>query len=92
MQKLKTIEVDGVLENGELRYSATFPKDVSAQVKIIVVYNDEDNDLSLIELSREEFAQQFKEALANAGYDSNEKIAELVRDIKREQAKELGYL
>ena len=34
------------------------------------------------------FAREFKKALEEAGYDSREKIIELVREVKREMAEE----
>lgn len=93
MQQIKTIEVDGTLEYGELKYSAVLPGNISTPVKIIVVYNEQpDEENPLNKLSRDEFARQFREALIEAGYDTNEKIAQLVKEVKIEQAKELGLL
>jgi prevent-host-death family protein len=39
-----------------------------------------------------EFRQKFRAALAEAGYDSTEKIVALVREIRREKAVEAGRL
>ena len=39
-------------------------------------------------ISPDTFAREFKKALEEAGYDSREKIIELVREVKREMAEE----
>ncbi len=46
----------------------------------------------LAALSDEEFSAGFDQALAEAGYDTVEKIVELVREVKREQADELAQV
>ena len=43
-------------------------------------------------LPDEEFRQQFQQDLADAGYDSREKIIELVQEVKRELADERDSL
>ena len=44
----------------------------------------------LATMSDEEFSEGFSQALAEAGYDSVEKIVELVREVKHEQIDELA--
>ena len=39
-------------------------------------------------MSNIKFAREFKKALEEAGYDTREKIIELVREVKREMAEE----
>lgn len=40
------------------------------------------------QLSESEFRQQFQQALVEAGFDTREKIIDLVREVKREVAEE----
>ncbi len=43
-------------------------------------------------MPKEEFQQKFREAMVEAGYDTREKIIELVREVRREMAVEAGRL
>jgi hypothetical protein len=43
-------------------------------------------------LSEPEFHKQFQQVLVEAGFDTREKIIDLVRDVKREVAEEYGQL
>ena len=46
--------------------------------------NEEGREL----MPKDEFQREFSKALAEAGYDSREKIIELVREVKREMYEE----
>lgn len=105
MHQLKSIELDGMLQDGKLHFAAQLPAHLDTPVKIIVVYQEAEAAVNgrgfVIDAptteneadSEDDFefqrARWHQQAVAN-GYDTKEKILELVREVKREQARELG--
>lgn len=86
---LKAIELVGTVGKDHLlRTYRPLPLPEHTQVRIIVLYPESEELEPLTEKELEGFGSEFGAALAESGYDTKEKIAELVREVKREQVKE----
>jgi hypothetical protein len=98
--QMKAISVTGKIdEQGQLSIEKPLEnlKSTSVQVIIILEDNDSPSEPSLEPklfrqeqelLPLEEFQQEFKQALIEAGYDSREKIIKLVQEVKQEMVEE----
>jgi hypothetical protein len=97
---MKAISLTGKIdEKGQLSIEKPLEnlKSTSVQVIIILEDNDVPSEPSLEHehlrqeqklLPLEEFQQEFKQALIEAGYDSREKIIKLVQEVKQEMVEE----
>lgn len=86
---LKAIELVGTVGKDHLlRTYRPLPLPEHTQVRIIVLYPESEELEPITDQELESFNTEFSAALAESGYDTKEKIAELVREVKREQVKE----
>lgn len=86
---LKAIELVGTVGKDRLlRTYRPLPLPEHTQVRIIVLYPESEELESPTDQELENFSTEFGAALAESGYDTKEKIAELVQEVKREQVKE----
>lgn len=74
------VEFQATVENGTIAVPEAYRQQLAngAIVKVIV----------LKQQKWENFSQQFQQALVDAGYDSREKIIDLIQEVKREMAEE----
>lgn len=75
------VEFQAKIENGAIIVPEEYRQQLAngETVKIIVLKQEQ---------TWENFSQQFHQALVDAGYDSREKILDLVQEVKREMAEE----
>ena len=86
---LKAIELVGTVDKDHLlRISRYLPLPERTQVRIIVMYPESEELEPLKDEELEGFSTEFSTALVESGYDTKEKIFELVEEVKREQVKE----
>lgn len=86
---LKAIELVGTVGKDHLlRTYRPLPLPEHTQVRIIVLYPESEELVPLTDKELEGASSAFSAALAESGYDTKEKIAELVQEVKREQVKE----
>jgi hypothetical protein len=86
---LKAIELVGTVGKDHLLQTyRPLPLPEHTQVRIIVLYPESEELEPLTDKELEGFGAEFSAALAESGYDTKEKIAELVQEVKREQVKE----
>lgn len=98
---MKAISVTGKIdEKGQLSIEKPIENLKSTSVQVIIILEDKDvpsepslehehfkqEHIDLLPL--EEFQQEFKQALIEAGYDSREKIIKLVQEVKQEMVEE----
>jgi hypothetical protein len=97
---MKAISLTGKIdEKGQLSIEKPLENLKSTSVQVIIILEDNDSpsepslepklfrqDQELLPL--EEFQQEFKQALIEAGYDSREKIIKLVQEVKQEMVEE----
>lgn len=97
---MKAISVTGKIDKqGQLSIDKPLDQLKSTSVRVIIILEDTD-DLSELNLEQmrfkqeqelmplEQFQQEFKQALIEAGYDSRERVIQLVQEIKQEIAEE----
>lgn len=74
------VEFQATVENGAIIVPEEYRQQLAngEPVKVIV----------LKQQTWENFSQQFQQALVDAGYDSQEKIIDLIQEVKREIAEE----
>jgi hypothetical protein len=86
---IKAIEMVGHIDKDRLLQTyRPLPLPEHTQVRVIVLYPEAEE---LRPLNDEEFkalTTQFRTALVDAGYDSEEKVIELIQEIKQEIAQE----
>jgi hypothetical protein len=77
---MRIIQTKGIVNNGKL--TATIPTDFSnGEVDLVIVAENEPDELeSMRQLAREK------------GYDSKEKILDLIKQVKREMLTEKGLI
>lgn len=86
---MKTIELEALVEDGQLVLSQPLPAELPSRVRLLVLYMEE-GDAELNALTDEAFGQRFRLALSASGYETSEQIGQLVHEIKEEQAREWG--
>ena len=98
--QMKAISLTGKIdEKGQLSIEKPLENLKSTSVQVIIILEDSDDsrepsletehfrpEQKLLPL--EEFQQEFKQDLIEAGYDSREKIIKLVQEVKQEMAQE----
>ena len=100
---MSAVKLTGVVENGRIRLNEPIPADMPSEVEVILLYEAVETNGTHSsppqtvaeqpwEAFQQQFALEFSEAMVTAGYDTPEKVAALIRQVKLEQAKELGLL
>lgn len=84
-QSVSDSEVITLTEKGKKRAVLL---SIGAFERLIGVWKARQQDL----MPADDFEKQFHQALVESGYDSREKIIELVRDVKREMYEERSQL
>lgn len=86
---LKAIELVGTVGKDHLlRTYRPLPLPEHTQVRIIVLYPESEELEPLTDEEFEALTDEFRFKLDTAGYDTEEKLIELVQDVKREIAQE----
>jgi hypothetical protein len=81
---MKAMELEGVVEDGQLILPRSLPVELFGAVRVIIMYEESNPELD--KLSDQEFSAQLRARLAETGYETAEQIANLVADVKQEQA------
>lgn len=103
MTTMSAVKLTGVVENGRIRLNEPIPTDMPPEVEVILLYEAVETNGTHSsppkplaeqpwEAFQQQFALEFSEAMVTAGYDTPEKVSALIRQVKLEQAKELGLL
>ncbi|MFK0733144.1 MAG: hypothetical protein ACFKPT_23625 [Gloeotrichia echinulata GP01] len=97
---MKAIQATGKIDaEGQLSLDKPIEVTVPSSVRVIILFAESEADTTefwqnISEyqqrhlMSSKELAQELKQALTEAGYDSREKIIDLVQEVKREIAAE----
>jgi predicted esterase len=81
---MKAMELEGVVEDGQLILPRSLPVELFGAVRVIIMYEESNPELD--KLSDQEFSAQLRARLAESGYETAEQIAHLVKEVKVEQA------
>lgn len=77
---MRIIQTKGIVNNGKV--TATIPTDVSnGEVDLVIVAKNEPDELELM-----------RQIARDKGYDSKEKILDLIKQVKREILTEKGII
>ena len=93
---MKAIQSTGKIDNeGKLSLDHPIPGTLPSAVRVIILFEEiEAEDIQIspdhqpTAMTSEELQHQLKQALTLAGYDSREKVIQLVQDVKQEIAEE----
>lgn len=86
---MKAITTTGKIDpSGQLSLDQPIEGTATKSVRVIILFEEIDLPATKNLMSAEELQQELKQAFTEAGYDSNDKIINLVQDIKREISQE----
>jgi hypothetical protein len=82
---MKAITTTGKIErSGQLSLDHPLEGTAPRSVRVIILFEETDLPVKETLMSAEELQQELKQAFTEAGYDSKDKIINLVQDVKRE--------
>nr|MCM0590521.1 hypothetical protein [Gloeotrichia echinulata DEX184] len=99
---MKAIQATGKIDaEGQLSLDKPIQVTVPSSVRVIILFAESEADTTEFSqniseyqqrhlMSSKELAQELKQALTEAGYDSREKIIDLVQEVKREIINSFG--